>query len=62
MATISRSALEMLALAVTLVAGFFYFDELGRPWLFWMLSAAVAVFIVGWRGRRRVHRLLQRLR
>jgi hypothetical protein len=53
--------LELLALAVTLVAGYLYLEEIGRLWLFWILVAAVVVIVVGWHGRRRIRRLLRRL-
>ncbi len=57
MTRIGRSILEVLALAVTLVAGYLYLDELGRLWLFWIVAAAVVVVVVGWHGRRRIRRL-----
>lgn len=59
---IGRSVLEVLALALTLVAGYLYLDELGRLWLFWILAAVVVVVVVGWHGRRRIRGLLRRIR
>jgi hypothetical protein len=54
--------IESLALAVTLVAGYLYLDELGRPWLFWALALEAAVLVLAWRGRGRIRRALRRLR
>ena len=59
--SVGRSALEILALVVTLVAGYLYFEELGRLWLFWILAAAVLAIVVSWHGRNRIRGLLRRL-
>jgi uncharacterized membrane protein YfcA len=59
---IGRRVFEVLALAVTLVAGYLYLDELGRVRLFWILAAVVAVMVVGWHGRRHIRRMLRRPR
>ena len=53
---------ELLAIAVTLVAGYFYLEELGRLWLFWALAALVILVMAGWYGRRRLRHMLRAVR
>ena len=59
---IGQRVAELLALAVSLVAGYFYLEELGRRWLFWLLALLVVGAVVAWHGRRRIGGLLRRLR
>lgn len=60
MSNLVRTTIELLAIAVGLVGGYFYLDELGRVWLFWVIAVLVIVIAVGWHGRRRIKRLLSR--
>lgn len=59
---IGQRVAELLALAVGLVAGYLYLEELGRLWLFWLLALLVVGAVVAWHGRRRIRRLIRRLR
>jgi hypothetical protein len=58
----AKRAIDLLALAVTLVAGYLYLDELGKLWLFWTLAGVVIVAVAAWYGRRKLRRFLRRLR
>lgn len=58
MSKLVRTIIELFAVAVGLVGGYLYFDELGRVWLFWILAALVILIALGWRGRHRIARLL----
>jgi hypothetical protein len=66
MPNLLKRTVELLALAVTLVAGFLYFEERGRLWLFWVLAALAVLTVAGWQARRNLRRwvraLLSRLR
>jgi len=53
---------ELLAIAVTLVAGYLYLEELDRLWLFWALTALVILVMTGWYVRRRLRRLMRKPR
>ena len=53
---------ELLAVAVTLVAGYLHLEELGRLWLFWALAVMVILVMAGWYGRRKLRRLMRKLR
>jgi uncharacterized membrane protein YfcA len=59
MRRVLQKTLELMAIAVTLVAGYLYFEELGRRWVFWVLALSVGFIAVGWIGRRRLLRLLR---
>jgi len=59
---IGKSVAELLAVAVGLVAGYFYLEELGRLWLFWLLAVLVVAVVVVWHGRRRIGGLIRRFR
>lgn len=61
MSRAARRAVEVLAIAVSLVAGYLYLEELGRLWLFWLLAGSVAGAVMMWHGRRRLRALVRRL-
>lgn len=60
MSQMARTVIELLALAIGLVGGYLYLEELGRLWLFWLLAGCIAVTVVGWHGRRRIRKLVRR--
>ncbi|MCJ7726180.1 MAG: hypothetical protein MUP76_07320 [Acidimicrobiia bacterium] len=60
MSRMARTVIELLALAVGLVAGYLYMDELGRSWLFWLLALGIVAIVVLWHARRRLQRWIRR--
>jgi hypothetical protein len=58
---VARRAIELLALSVSLVAGYLYLEELSLIWLFWLLSIGVSAVVIAWHGRCRLRRMSRRV-
>lgn len=55
-----KRAVELLALSVSLVAGYFYLEELGLIWLFWLLWIVVVAVVIGRHSRLRLRPMSRR--